>query len=64
MFRSISFFDKIRNVVNYRNTRTIYAQRMVVEAMKKMETPPSPVRFLPLINEQNLKGQFWPQIKY
>ncbi|KAL7608155.1 hypothetical protein Lser_V15G10017 [Lactuca serriola] len=34
-----------------RNPRTISAERMVVEAMKKMEAPPSPVQFLPVIDE-------------
>ena len=26
---------------------------MAVEAMKKMESPPSPVQFLPVVNEEN-----------
>lgn len=37
----------------YRNLRTICTERMVVEAMKKMEAPPSPVQFLPVIDEDN-----------
>lgn len=41
-------------VVKYRKPRTITADRMAVEAMKKMEAPPSPVQFLPVINEQNV----------
>ncbi|KAJ0432440.1 putative arabinose-5-phosphate isomerase [Helianthus annuus] len=36
-----------------RNPRTITAERMAVEAMQKMEAPPSPVQFLPVINEDN-----------
>ncbi|GJY43661.1 probable arabinose 5-phosphate isomerase [Tanacetum coccineum] len=37
-----------------RKPRTITADRMAVEAMKKMEAPPSPVQFLPVINEHNI----------
>nr|XP_043607400.1 probable arabinose 5-phosphate isomerase [Erigeron canadensis] len=37
-----------------RKPRTITADRMAVEAMAKMEAPPSPVQFLPVINEQNV----------
>ncbi|KAJ9169627.1 hypothetical protein P3X46_017794 [Hevea brasiliensis] len=37
-----------------RNPRTIGPDAMAVEAMKKMESPPSPVQFLPVINHQNI----------
>ncbi|KAJ0113586.1 hypothetical protein Patl1_01766 [Pistacia atlantica] len=37
-----------------RNPRTIDPDAMAVEAMQKMESPPSPVQFLPVINDQNL----------
>ncbi|CAN7047147.1 unnamed protein product [Brassica oleracea var. botrytis] len=33
--------------------RTIGPETMAVEAMKKMESPPSPVQFLPVVNEEN-----------
>ncbi|KAI7740969.1 hypothetical protein M8C21_006880, partial [Ambrosia artemisiifolia] len=36
-----------------RKPRTITANRMAVEAMQKMEAPPSPVQFLPVIDEDN-----------
>ncbi|KAF3610382.1 hypothetical protein DY000_02049527 [Brassica cretica] len=36
-----------------RNPRTIGPETMAVEAMKKMESPPSPVQFLPVVNEEN-----------
>ncbi|KAF2292710.1 hypothetical protein GH714_027207 [Hevea brasiliensis] len=36
------------------NPRTIGPDAMAVEAMKKMESPPSPVQFLPVINHQNI----------
>lgn len=37
-----------------RKPRTISAEMMAVEAMKKMEAPPSPVQFLPVVNEENI----------
>lgn len=37
-----------------RNPRTIGPDFMAVEAMQKMESPPSPVQFLPVINQQNI----------
>ncbi|OAY34606.1 probable arabinose 5-phosphate isomerase [Manihot esculenta] len=37
-----------------RNPRTIGQDAMAVDAMKKMESPPSPVQFLPVINHQNI----------
>ncbi|XP_002532039.2 probable arabinose 5-phosphate isomerase [Ricinus communis] len=37
-----------------RNPRTIGPDAMAVEAMKKMESPPSPVQFLPVIDQQNI----------
>ncbi|KAK2648766.1 hypothetical protein Ddye_016255 [Dipteronia dyeriana] len=37
-----------------RNPRTIGPDAMAVEAMQKMESPPSPVQFLPVINNQNV----------
>lgn len=37
-----------------RNPRTIRADAFAIEAMKKMESPPSPVQFLPVIDEQNV----------
>ncbi|KAM2009511.1 hypothetical protein FF1_004029 [Malus domestica] len=36
-----------------RHPRTIGPDAMAVEAMQKMEAPPSPVQFLPVINDQN-----------
>ena len=36
-----------------RHPRTIGPDAMAVEAMQKMESPPSPVQFLPVINEEN-----------
>ncbi|KAF8401887.1 hypothetical protein HHK36_012837 [Tetracentron sinense] len=37
-----------------RNPRTITSDAMAVEAMWKMESAPSPVQFLPVINHQNV----------
>uniref|UniRef100_A0A804P4C9 Arabinose 5-phosphate isomerase n=3 Tax=Zea mays TaxID=4577 RepID=A0A804P4C9_MAIZE len=37
-----------------RNPRTITADAMAVEAMEKMESPPSPVQFLPVVNDNNV----------
>lgn len=37
-----------------RKPRTIDPDAMAVEAMQKMESPPSPVQFLPVINYQNV----------
>ncbi|KAK7378474.1 hypothetical protein VNO80_03916 [Phaseolus coccineus] len=37
-----------------RNPRIIGPEAMAVEAMKKMEAPPSPVQFLPVINDENI----------
>ncbi|GLT42307.1 hypothetical protein SLA2020_163130 [Shorea laevis] len=37
-----------------RKPRTIDPDAMAVEAMQKMESPPSPVQFLPVINQQNV----------
>ncbi|XP_057804208.1 probable arabinose 5-phosphate isomerase [Salvia miltiorrhiza] len=37
-----------------RNPRTIGAEAMAVEAMQKMESPPSPVQFLPVVNDENI----------
>ncbi|CAL5322143.1 unnamed protein product [Camellia sinensis] len=37
-----------------RNPRTIGPGAMAVEAMQKMESPPSPVQFLPVIDSQNI----------
>ncbi|XAR53583.1 Arabinose-5-phosphate isomerase [Bertholletia excelsa] len=37
-----------------RKPRTIGPDAMAVEAMQKMESPPSPVQFLPVINPQNV----------
>ncbi|KAI3454351.1 hypothetical protein Pfo_011014 [Paulownia fortunei] len=37
-----------------RNPRTIGPDAMAVEAMQKMESPPSPVQFLPVINDENV----------
>ncbi|KAA8539009.1 hypothetical protein F0562_025701 [Nyssa sinensis] len=37
-----------------RNPRTIGPSAMAVEAMQKMEAPPSPVQFLPVIDHQNI----------
>lgn len=37
-----------------RNPRTITADAMAVEAMEKMESPPSPVQFLPVVDEKNI----------
>ena len=37
-----------------RNPRTIGPQAMAAEAMKRMESPPSAVQFLPVIDEENV----------
>jgi hypothetical protein len=37
-----------------RNPRTIGPEAMAVDAMKKMEAPPSPVQFLPVIDDDNV----------
>ncbi|KAJ6352254.1 hypothetical protein OIU76_001462 [Salix suchowensis] len=37
-----------------RNPRTVSPDAMAVEAMKKMESPPSPVQFLPVIKDDNI----------
>ena len=37
-----------------RNPRTIGPDAMAVEAMKKMESSPSPVQFLPVIKDDNI----------
>ncbi|KAE8692188.1 putative arabinose 5-phosphate isomerase [Hibiscus syriacus] len=37
-----------------REPRTISPEAMAVEAMQKMESPPSPVQFLPVIGHQNI----------
>ncbi|KAK4752648.1 hypothetical protein SAY87_021446 [Trapa incisa] len=37
-----------------RNPRTTSPETMAVEAMRKMESPPSPVQFLPVINDENI----------
>ncbi|KAK4744093.1 hypothetical protein SAY87_010405 [Trapa incisa] len=37
-----------------RNPRTTSPETMAVEAMRKMESPPSPVQFLPVIIEENV----------
>lgn len=37
-----------------RNPRTIGPDAMAVDAMKKMEAPPSPVQFLPVIDDDNV----------
>lgn len=37
-----------------RKPRIIGPEAMAVDAMKKMEAPPSPVQFLPVINDQNM----------
>ncbi|XP_050364971.1 probable arabinose 5-phosphate isomerase [Argentina anserina] len=37
-----------------RNPRTVGPDAMAVDAMQKMEAPPSPVQFLPVIDEQNV----------
>ncbi|XP_078440150.1 sugar isomerase (SIS) family protein [Wolffia australiana] len=36
-----------------RKPRTISMDAMAVEAMRKMESPPSPVQFLPVVNDEN-----------
>ncbi|ONK76763.1 uncharacterized protein A4U43_C03F31880 [Asparagus officinalis] len=37
-----------------RSPRTIGPQAMAAEAMKRMEAPPSPVQFLPVLDDQNV----------
>lgn len=37
-----------------RNPRTIGPNAMAIEAMQKMESPPSPVQFLPIVNDDNV----------
>ncbi|GER38461.1 arabinose 5-phosphate isomerase KdsD [Striga asiatica] len=43
-----------RTNLRFHNPRTISPDAMAVEAMQKMESPPSPVQFLPVINDQNV----------
>ncbi|KAL0356386.1 UNVERIFIED_CONTAM: putative arabinose 5-phosphate isomerase [Sesamum radiatum] len=43
----------VGNMCN-RKPRTIGPDAMAVEAMQKMESPPSPVQFLPVINDDNV----------
>lgn len=38
----------------HRNPRTISPDAMAVEAMQKMESPPSAVQFLPVVDDQNV----------
>jgi len=45
--------DDFESFVDNRKPRTIGPETMAVEAMKKMESPPSPVQFLPVVNEDN-----------
>ena len=40
--------------MDVRNPRTIGPEAMAVDAMKKMEAPPSPVQFLPVINDESI----------
>ncbi|CAL5404071.1 unnamed protein product [Camellia sinensis] len=44
----------VGEMCNRRNPRTVGPDAMAVEAMEKMESPPSPVQFLPVINHQNI----------
>jgi arabinose-5-phosphate isomerase len=37
-----------------RHPRTITADAMAVQAMEKMESPPSPVQFLPVVDSNNV----------
>ncbi|MQM06791.1 hypothetical protein Taro_039621 [Colocasia esculenta] len=37
-----------------RNPRTIASDAMAVDAMQKMESPPSPVQFLPVVDDNNI----------
>ncbi|KAJ9696942.1 hypothetical protein PVL29_008937 [Vitis rotundifolia] len=37
-----------------RNPRTISSNAMAVDAMRRMEAPPSPVQFLPVLDDQNV----------
>ncbi|RVX19468.1 putative arabinose 5-phosphate isomerase [Vitis vinifera] len=37
-----------------RNPRTISSNVMAVDAMRRMEAPPSPVQFLPVLDDQNV----------
>lgn len=43
-----------RPALSYRNPRIITAEAMAVEAMEKMESPPSPVQFLPVVDDNNV----------
>lgn len=38
----------------FRKPRTIDPDAMAVDAMQKMESPPSPVQFLPVIDQDNV----------
>lgn len=40
--------------LNVRNPKIIGPDAMAVDAMKKMEAPPSPVQFLPVISDENI----------
>lgn len=48
----LTFFHEF--VRHFRTPRTIGPDAMAVEAMQKMESPPSPVQFLPVIDQQNI----------
>lgn len=53
MYNSV-FIIHVFVLLYIRNPRTIGADAMAVEAMQKMESPPSPVQFLPVIDSQNV----------
>lgn len=53
--RFASYGELLKNSIwKCRNPRTIGPDAMAVQAMQRMESPPSPVQFLPVINDQNV----------
>nr|XP_010926570.2 probable arabinose 5-phosphate isomerase [Elaeis guineensis] len=49
-----AIFDLTVGQMCNRNPRTISPHAMAVEAMQKMESPPSAVQFLPVVDDQNI----------
>ncbi|XP_008806029.1 probable arabinose 5-phosphate isomerase [Phoenix dactylifera] len=49
-----TIFDLTVGQMCNRNPRTISPDAMAVEAMQKMESPPSAVQFLPVVDDQNV----------
>lgn len=48
------YLSEMTLFLNFRNPKIIGPDAMAVDAMKKMEAPPSPVQFLPVISDENI----------